>query len=485
MSYAVNTDNSERISTGIQGLDEILLGGLLPGHSYMLRGGPGTGKTTIGLQFLLEGAQNGEPVLFISLEESESQIRNTAKYLGFDISNVNCLDLSPTSEFFAQAQSYDIFSSAEVEREPLTQSIVEEVRHLKPKRVFLDPLTQFRYLSSDNFQFYRQILSFVRFLSEYQATLLITSESSPETPDYDVQFLVHSVIQLEQSDDLRTLSVIKYRNSDFITGLHTYRLTGAGAVVYPRLNPQEFNLKFDRAVLPIQIDEINNLLGGGIEKGTVNMISGPSGVGKTTLGMQIISSSVQRGEKAVVFSFEEEIEMILTRCDAVGIHTREYIENESLCVLKIEPLIYSADRFASLVRKMVEEQQIKMVMLDSTSGYNLAMKKGKLVDHLHTLCKYLQKTGVTIILITELASVTGEFKITENGISYLSDNVIFIRYLEMQGELKKAIGVLKKRLSDFEKTLREFEITGDGIKIGAPLKNLRGILRGDPEWVNK
>lgn len=485
MNNTDNTDKSRRISTGIQGLDEILLGGLLPGHSYMLRGGPGTGKTTIGLQFLLEGARNAEPVLFISLEESENQIRSTAQNLGFDISDVAFLDLSPTSEFFTQAQSYDIFSSAEVEREPLTQSIVEEVRRIKPKRVFLDPLTQFRYLSSDNFQFYRQILSFLRFLSEYQATLLITSESSPETPDYEVQFLVHSVIQLENSEDLRTLSVIKYRNSDFIAGLHTYLLTGAGAVVYPRLNLQEFNQNLDNTILPIQISEFDILLGGGIEKGTVNMISGPSGVGKTTLGMQIVHSSAQRGEKAAVFSFEEEVEMILTRCDAIGIHARGQIKNELLSIYKVEPQIYSADRFASLVKKMVEEQQVKMVMLDSTSGYNLAMKKGKLVDNLHTLCKYLQKMGVTVVLVTELASVTGEFRITENGISYLSDNVIFIRYLEMQGELKKAIGVLKKRLSDFEKTLREFEITGEGIKIGEPLRNLRGILRGEPEWVKE
>lgn len=188
------------ISTGIKGLDEVLLGGFIPGHSYMLRGGPGTGKTTIGLQFLSEGARAGEPVLFISLEETEKQIRTSAEKLGLDLTGVSFLDLSPDSAFFAESQSYDIFSSAEVEREPLSKSIVTEVERLRPKRVFIDPLTQFRYLATDRFQFHRQVLSLMRFLSEHGATVLMTSETSPEAPDFDVQFLVHCVIQLKYNN---------------------------------------------------------------------------------------------------------------------------------------------------------------------------------------------------------------------------------------------------------------------------------------------
>ena len=393
------------------------------------------------------------------------------------------MDLSPTSDFFVQAQSYDIFSSAEVEREPITQSIVSKIESIKPKRIFVDPLTQLRYLATDRFQFHRQVLSFLRFISEGGATVVLSSENSLEAPDNDVQFLVHSVIQLENKSDSRSLFVIKYRNSDFLTGCHSYRLTGNGAIVYPKLNAREFSREFPKSVLPSRNSELDKLLGGGIERGTINMLTGPSGVGKTTLGMQIISTCAVSGNKAVVFSFEEEVEMILTRCDAIGIKARARMQEGLLKVQKIEPLLYSVDEFALLVRNMVEEQDIKTVMIDSTSGYNLAMKGEKLVDHLHVLCKYLQSMGVTVLLVTELTTITGDFRIAENGISYLSDNVIFLRYLEMQGEMKKAIGVLKKRLSDFEKTLREFEITQNGIKIGQPLTNLRGILRGEPEWV--
>jgi circadian clock protein KaiC len=482
-SMEKTTKKEARISTGVKGLDEIMLGGMLPGNSYLLRGGPGTGKTTIGLQFLKEGAARGEPALFISLEESEEQIRATALKLGFDVSGVTFLDLSPDSGFFVEVQSYDIFSSAEVEREPVTQRIVAEVERIHPRRVFLDPLTQFRYLATDRFQFHRQVLSLFRYLNDSGATILVTSESNPETPDYDVQFLAHAIIDLVNENDIRTVSVKKYRNSDYLPGTHSYRLTSGGAVIYPKLNPKEYSAKFARIALTTGLAELDKLTGGGIVSGTVSMISGPAGVGKTTLGMQIASANAARGEGAVVFTFEEEPDMILTRCDSVNIPARAQIENETLKLLKIEPMLYSADQFALIVRSMVEETGVKFVMIDSISGYNLAIRNERLIDHLHVLCRYLQNMGVTVLLITELSNVTGEFRVTENGISYLADNIIFMRYLEMQGEMKKAIGVLKQRLSDFEKTLREFEITGKGLVIGQPLTNLRGILRGEPEFI--
>lgn len=482
-SRGIVFNNVEKISSGIEGLDEIMMGGLLPGCSYLLRGGPGTGKTTIGLQFLKESAHTGENALFISLEQTEEQIRETARKLNINISEVSFLDLSPNSEFFSESQSYDIFSSAEVEREPMTQRIVTEIERLLPRRVFLDPLTQFRYLSSDRFQFHKQILSLFRFMSEKGATILVSSESNPEVPDYDIQFLVHAIIDLERDDDSRTLSIIKYRDSDYISGSHSYRLTDNGAEVYPKLNPMVYNVKFEFETLSTGINKLDELMGGGIRRGTITMLSGSAGVGKTTLGMQIASASCSRSDNAVVFTFEEEPEMILSRCDSINIKARENIQNGKMRLIKIEPLIYSSDQFALTVRKMVEEQGVRFVMIDSISGYNLAMKKGSLVDHLHVLCKYLQNMGVSVILITELNNITGDFRVTESGISYLADNIIFSRYLEIQGEMKKAIGVLKERLSDFEKTLREFEIKSEGIVIGEPLTNLRGILRGEPDWV--
>lgn len=459
------------------------MGGLLKGTSCLLRGGPGTGKTTLGLHFLLEGEKLKETVLFISLEESEQQIKNTAIRMGFDTSNISFLDLSPTSEYFVQLQSYDIFSASEVERDPIAKSIVEVFESLCPKRVFIDPLTQFRYLSPDKYQFHKQVLSLIRFLTDRGSTVMLSSECSSDTPDDDLQFLSHAVLQLKVCEHLRSVSVIKYRSSDFIPGKHSYKLTANGAVVYPRLNPVEYRRNFEKTVLSTGIAEMDMLLYGGIERGTINMLSGPTGVGKTTLGMQIIYASASRGEKSVLFSFEEEIEMIQARCHSIGINVKDMINSNLLYLYKIEPFLYSPDHFASTVRNMVD-QNISTVMIDSTSGYNVAVKGEKLIDHLHVLCKYLQNMGVTVILTTELSNITGDFRIAENGISYLSDNVIFIRYLEIDGELKKAIGILKKRLSNYEKTLRAFEITAEGIKIGAPLKNLRGILRGEPYWLS-
>jgi len=289
-----------------------------------------------------------------------------------------------------------------------------------------------------------------------------------------VQFLVHAVIQLECEDGSRWLSVKKYRNSGFLPGSHAYKLSDAGAVIYPKLDPKDYVQPFETKILPSGVPELDRLLGGGIESGSVSMISGPSGVGKTTLGMQIADACAAQGEKAVVFSFEEEADMILTRCDAVNIQARS--RGDALTVRKIEPMVYAADQFAMLVRGMVEKQGVKLVMIDSTSGYKLVMKKEKLADHLHVLCKYLRNMGVTTLLVTELGNITGDFRASENGISYLADNIIFLRYLEIQGEMKKAIGVLKKRLSDFEKTLREFEVTGNGLKIGEPMTDRKSVV---------
>jgi circadian clock protein KaiC len=225
------------------------------------------------------------------------------------------------------------------------------------------------------------------------------------------------------------------------------------------------------------------MLNGGLERGTVTILTGPTGVGKTTLGYQFMKECAGRGENSVVYSFEEEIEIMLQRCDQVNIPARRMIDRGTLDVVKVEPLEYTPDEFAYLVRKSVEQGDARLVMIDSLAGYSLSMRGENVVTHLHALIKYLQNMGVAVILVTEISSVVGDFEVTEAGVSYLADNVIFLRYLEIQGELRKAIGVLKKRLSNFEKTLREFEITRFGIKVGRPLLELRGILRGVPEWV--
>jgi circadian clock protein KaiC len=471
-----------RLTTGIAGFDEILHGGFVPGRAYLVRGGPGTGKTTFGLHFLTAGRAAREKPLFITLGESEEQIRRNAEGLGFKLDRVTFLDLSPSSTFFSEVQTYDIFSPAEVEREPMTQKILDQVQALRPQRVFLDAMTQFRYLAADAFQFRRQALSFLRFLVEHGATVLCTSEGSEDTPDDDLQFMSDGVIHLKFSPEGRTISVTKFRGSDFRSGEHAMKLSGSGMEVFPRLLPENHQRDFVPDVLPSGVPELDELLHGGLERGTISIISGPTGVGKTTLGLQFMKEAAGRGERSVVYTFEEGVETLLHRAEAVHIPARTMIARGTLSVVQVEPLQYTPDEFASMVRHEVEERGAQLVMIDSTSGYRISLRTGDLITQLHALCKYLQNMGVAVLLISEIESITGDFRATDAGISYLADNVVFLRYLEVRGELRRAIGVLKKRLSNFEKTLREIDITRYGIKVGRPLTELRGILRGTPDW---
>ena len=475
--------SEKRLSTGIAGLDEVLHGGLIPGRAYLARGGPGTGKTTLGLHFLTAGTANGEKVLFITLGEPEAELRKNAEALGFDLSGVSFLDLSPTPEFFVEVETYDLFSPAEVEREPTTRRIVEEVEKLQPSRVFIDAMTQFRYLAADPFQYRKQVLSFLRFLVQRGMTVLFTSEGSAEAPDADLQFLSDGVIDLECAPEGRTLSVSKLRGSDFHSGYHSMRLGEKGMEVFPGLVPVEFRREFVPEAISSGVPELDELLHGGLERGTVTIITGPSGTGKTTLGLVFMKEAAGRGERSVVYTFEEGVETLLARCESINIPVRAMMERGTLSVMQVEPLRYTPDEFAHLVRREVEEEGSRIVMIDSISGYRLSLRGEDLIAHLHALCKYLTNMGVTVLLINEVEHITGEFRATEVGISYLADNIVFLRFLEMRGELHKAIGVLKKRVSDFEKTLREFQITRYGVKVGAPLTGLCGILSGAPELI--
>ncbi|MDH7475353.1 MAG: ATPase domain-containing protein, partial [Anaerolineae bacterium] len=301
----------------------------------------------------------------------------------------------------------------------------------------------------------------------------------------DLQFLSDGIIHLEYAPEGRTLCVNRFRGSDFLSGRHAMRLGERGMEVFPRLMPEVYWREFALETISSGVPELDELLHGGLERGTVTIITGPSGVGKTTLGLQFMKKAAGRGERSVVYTFEEGVETLLARCEGINIPVRAMMERGTLSVVKVEPLRYTPDEFAHLVRREVEEEGARIVMLDSIAGYRLSLRGEDLVGHLHALSKYLANMGITTLLINEVEHITGEFRATEVGISYLADNIIFLRFLEMGGELHKAIGVLKKRVSDFEKSLREFQITRYGIKVGRPLTDLRGILSGTPELVGK
>ncbi len=481
----METNYPSRISTGIAELDEILAGGLIPNRTYLARGGPGSGKSTLGLHFLSAGAARGERTLYISLEEPVEHTKKNAERRGLNIENVNFLDLSPTSEFFKDALTYDIFSPAEVEREPIMNKIIEQVEKVRPRLVFIDPITQFRYLSPDVFQFRRQVLSFLRYLVERGATVLFSSEASAEAPDNDLQFISDGVISLDNKNGDHTIGVDKFRGSSFRSGRHALKLDDRGITVYPRLIPIVMRKESFGKIIPSGVPEIDELLGGGVEQGTVTIISGPSGVGKTTLGLQFMKEAAGRGENSVVYSFEEEVEIMIRRAESINIPARIMIEKGTLTLKKVEPLQYRPDEFTYLVQQDVEEKGAQIVMIDSVVGFQLLVRGEDVESRLHALCKYLQNLGVAVFLIVEASTIVGDFSIADLNIRYLADNIIILRYLEIQGEMQKAIGVLKKRLSNFEKTLRQFDITRYGIKVGRPLTELRGILTGTPEWIEE
>ena len=476
----------ERLSTGIDGLDEILCGGLVRGRNYLVRGDPGSGKTVLGTHFLTAGLDAGETALCITLEESRADAEANAAQLGFDLSGVEWLDLSPESDFFVDDRSYDVFASGDVEGDSLTEAIADRVDEVDPDRVFVDPLTRLRHLAPDDYQFHKQVLAFMRYLGEQGATVCFTARNTPSTPDVDLQYLSDGIVELTHDDDRRRISVPKFRGSDRAGGDHAMRIDGDGIHVFPKLVPDEHSEVFDTEPIPSGTVGFDALLNGGIERGTVTVISGPTGVGKTTTGSLFVTEAAKRGERAAVYLFEENEATYRHRCDAIGLPVDDLADGDNLAVEQIESLERSPEEFAQLVRHEVERRGTQVVMIDGISGYQIALQgeESGLTRELHALCRYLKNVGVTVVLVDEVSAMAGDMRPTEAGVSYLADNIVFMRYMEMDGELRKVVGVLKKRVSEFEHTMREFEITRDGVQVGEPLRGLRGILDGTPEWTD-
>jgi len=477
---------TERLSTGVGGLDEILHEGFIPRRSYMLRGRAGSGKTILGFHFLEAGIDNGETALFINLEEDLDDLRANARALGFDTDAVEFLDLSPTAEVFTEDQSYEVFSESEVEQAPLTEKITETVAEVDPDRVVVDPITQLRYLSSGEYQFRKQVVGFMRFLKQQGATVLFTVQDTERSPTDDLEFITDGTIYLTVAGHGRTIQVPKFRGSATQGGEHAYRITGDGITVYPALEPGRYEREFSGEEISSGVPEIDELLNGGLSRGTVSIISGPTGVGKTTLGTQFMKEAAGRGERSVIYLFEESKETFLLRSKAINIPVEEMIDRGTLQVTEVEALERSPQEFARMVRTEVEEHDAGIVMVDGISGYRLTLRGegDTMLKRMHALGRYLNNMGVTTIFVDETKNITGEFTATQENISYLADSIVFLRHLELHGEMRKAIGVLKKRTSDFERTLREFEITGHGISVGDPLTGMRDILSGTPELID-
>jgi len=477
-----------RISIGIKEFNQILNGGFISERAYLVRGGPGTGKTTLGLHFLEEGLKNNENCLLITMTEPEKKLIKDAKKRGFDLKSLYNIDLSPKSNFFESGKDYNMFPSNQVEQKPIIEKIIKKIKAINPDRLFFDGVIQLKYLSADSFQFRKQILSLIQFTLNQETTILLSSEASKSNPDNDLQFLADGVINLKFYKNNRKIYISKFRGSSFKQGEHTLKLTNRGLKIFPKLRPSIHDKNSFHESLSAGVDEIDKLLHGGIERGTTSIISGPSGVGKTTLGIQFMKEASSRDEKSVVYTFEESKEILIQRSESINIPISKMLNKNNLSIKHINPLNYSPDEISMKIRDDIEKNDARIIMIDSMSGYKLAFQnssytENQMINYIHSLTEYLKNMGVTVILINEIKNITGNFKATDTNISYLADNIIFIRYLEMKGKLMKAIGVLKKRLSDFENFMRKFKITKKGIKVGAPLTGLRGILSGTPEFI--
>ena len=437
-----------RLSTGISGLDNVLRGGLLPGESYLVRGTSGTGKTTLGMQFLMAGALAGEPTLHIGLTDPETSLRRTAERRGWNLGGIQLLDIrpGPGNDGFSPEGHYTIFHPAEVELAPVTRKITEAVESLTHARIVFDNLSEIGFLTRDAIHYRRQVVALRDFLMEKGHTCIFLAESNRHGYDESVLSLVHGVLELGQAKgldgrDRRSLRVEKHRDSDFTAGEHAMTIERNGLVVYPRMLATEHGRDFTREQIGSGIEGLDRQLGGGIDRGTTTLISGSSGAGKTTVSMGFLVEAARRGERAVAYSFEEGAEEIIFRCEALGLGAKLLIERGTLAVSKVNPLVLYPDQFAAWIRDEVEENGTRLIMIDSLNGYLQTMPdEHYLVSHMSQLASYLNRMGVVTILTQELPTLAQPDVTKQFGLSHLVDTIVLLKLFEAEGGLRIASG---------------------------------------------
>lgn len=451
---------------------------------YLVTGEPGTAKTTLAMHFLHEGLTNDETVLYIHGEESAEELKTNAGQFGLDISAVDFLDLGPDSDFFTEDSSFDLVDSSDIDQERYTEVIREAIEEIDPDRVVIDPITQLRYLETSDYHYRKRILSFVRFLKTRGVTILSTATlNKNQNASADIRSLSDGVVTLSRVADGRRIEVMKNRGVGQIEGDHGAEIRSSGLEVYPRIRPEPSDREFDPTPVGSGILELDEMIGGGFERGTVTFITGPTGVGKTTLATVYLAQAARQLGKSVIYLFEERIETFEHRCRSLGIPIDELRDEGLLSIHVIEPATLSAEEFAHRVRREIEDEDAETVMIDGVSGYTSVIKghDDELDRDLQSLTRYLTNREVTVFVTDTTHQVTGLSSATSHNISQIADNLTFISYVEIQSSLRKVIGVLKKRTGGFESSFREFEITANGVQIGEPLTEYRGVLHGSPQ----
>lgn len=473
--------------TGVRGLDDILAGGLARGRLFLLEGSPGTGKTTVATQFLIEGAAQGERCLYITLSETEDEMRESARSHGWDLTGVNVFELVPPDSLLDEEQQQSLLYSSDLELGETTQRIFAAFEELKPDRIVLDSLSEIRLLAQSSLRYRRQILALKHFFAHRKATILMLDDLTADVADKTVHSVAHAVIRLEElspeyGPERRRMRVIKYRGRHFRGGFHDFVIDTGGVRVFPRLVSAEHKNSFSRDILKSDSSELDALLGGGIERGSSVLILGPAGTGKSLLALIFVTAAIERGERAAMFIFDEEMGLLFSRAKGLGIDMQAMVDSGNLVIEQVDAAELSPGEFSERVRLCVEHKEVRTIVIDSLNGYQAAMpEENALVLHIHELLQYLNRQGATTFLTVAQHGLVGDMK-SPVDVTYLADTVVLLRYFEASGRVRRAISIIKKRTGPHEDTIREFRIGDYGIRLGQPLSGFQGVLRGVPTF---
>ena len=476
---------SSLLSTGVPGLDTVLAGGLLAERLYLIEGEPGTGKTTLALQFLAEGARMGERVLYLALAESEIELRGAALSHDWNLDGIAIEEVTPSDDILNPERQYTIFHPSEIELASTNQRIVAAIEKHRPARLVLDSLSELQLLAENPLRYRRQVVALKQYLANRHCTTLLIDDRSALDDGLQVRSVAHCVISLElqnqaYGNDRRRVRVVKYRGVAFRGGTHDYKIAHSGMVVYPRLVAADTRRDGDHRRLSSGLSELDTMRGGGLEEGMSTLISGPAGSGKSTLAAQFVHAATARGERCAMFLFEEARSKLVNRADSVGMRLQAALDTGLLSVQQIDPAELTPGEFAQAVVDAAE-RGARVIAIDSLNGYMHAVPDERFQStYLHELLNYLSQRGVATLLVGVQQNMLGTAMTTSADASYLADNVVMLRYYETEGEVRQAISVFKKRGSAHERSIRRFEIGPQGIRIGPALAGFHGILSGMP-----
>ena len=478
-----------RLSTGIAGLDDILHGGLAKGFLYLIEGSPGAGKTTLALQFLIAGTKKGEKGLYISLAESEAELRHVAASHGMDLKNVEICKISPPEIAGDAGKQYTVFQPAEVELSDVLETILAKVREIQPSRIIIDSMSELRMLARDSLRYRRQVLSLKQFFEGRDCTTLLLDERFANNQENQVQTIAHGVLCMQvlprsYGITRRRLEVLKIRASSFREGFHDYIIVKGGVVVFPRLVSGEHRAASVMAEnLPSGVRELDQLFNGGVQRGTSTLIIGPAGCGKSTMCTQFILQAAKRRERSAIFTFDETRQSFKVRSRGLGMDLDQYLEKDLIHLEQVDPAELSPGEFIYRIRRGVEEKRWRIVVIDSLNGLMNAMSEEQgMTVQLHELLAYLNQVGVASFLVLAQYGLLGSSMTSPADVSYLADNVLLLRYFEAGGEVRQAISVVKRRSGPHERSIREMRMSTGKLVIGEPLKNFVGVLTGTPEY---